>query len=335
MLALLLALVAAIAARLLVGGPLAGLDSDARSQLLELRGLRAASGLVVGASLAIGGVLMQSLLRNPLASPDILGLSAGAGLAVMIAIYLRQTLAGASAPALWGAWQAGPALLGSLGALAIVYSLSQRRGLLDPSALVLIGVVVSMMCGAGILLVQHLMPGGGLAPGAGSRLLIGALSDEVTWLSVGAAALIAAAGLAVGICSGPAMDAATLGDDEAISVGVRLGRLRLILFLLTGVLAASAVVLAGPIGFVGLIAPHAVRLLAGRGLGGATSARFSGHRALVLGAALAGGTLVVAGDAATKALDLGAGRLPLGVVMALIGGASFIVLLRREGSRPV
>ncbi|MHC5024663.1 MAG: iron chelate uptake ABC transporter family permease subunit, partial [Planctomycetota bacterium] len=129
-------------------------------------------------------------------------------------------------------------------------------------------------------------------------------------------------GIGFAMLTGRAMDAATLGDDEARSVGLALGRLRLWLFALASILAAGTVVLAGPIAFVGLIAPHAARLLVG-----------PHHTTLVLAAALGGVALVVGSDAARQGLDLGAGRMPIGVFTALIGGPLFIWLLlagRRE-----
>src|SRR5436309_2130703 len=154
------ALVLAIAARLTAER--GGLSWP--PEFLRWRTQSALAGLIVGVCLAVGGVMMQALLRNPLASPDITGLSAGAGLAVMISIYVARAGGGplidggAASLEGWGA-HTGPALLGSLAALAVVYSLSQRRGLVDPTALVLIGVVISVMCGAGIMLLQHLLPG--------------------------------------------------------------------------------------------------------------------------------------------------------------------------------
>jgi iron complex transport system permease protein len=105
-------------------------------------------------------------------------------------------------------------------------------------------------------------------------------------------------------------------------VGVGLSRLRTVLFLTSGVLTAGSVVLAGPIGFVGLICPHAVRLLAG-----------PGHRVLVLGSALAGAALVVGCDALVRVVDLGTGQLPIGVLTSLLGGPVLIWLLRREAGR--
>jgi iron complex transport system permease protein len=116
---------------------------------------------------------------------------------------------------------------------------------------------------------------------------------------------------------GRAMDAATLGDDEARSIGLAIGPLRLSLFFLAGALTSVAVALAGPIGFVGLIAPHAARLVLG-----------PRHAALVVGAALVGVTLLVAGDVVSQIIAVSGGRMPVGVFTALIGGPAFIWLLR-------
>jgi iron complex transport system permease protein len=344
-------LIAAVAARLLVGRDLDAFPSDlARMQVLELRGMQALQGLIVGAALGAGGVLLQALLRNPLASPDLLGLSAGAGLAVMVSLFVAaqvdrggadlQTGREPAATGQWAmdgpadgadsqdrpevgpsstlgylqaTWQAGPALIGSLGALALVYSLSRRRGMVDPPTLVLIGVMVSILCGAGVTLVMSLMPQASMRP------LLGSLSTATPMTLIVAAGAITAAGVAIGMWAGPAMDAASLGDDEAISVGVPLARLRLTLFIVSGVMTAGAVVIAGPIGFVGLVCPHAVRLTAG-----------PRHRGLVIGSALAGGALLVGSDALVSAVRTDAGRVPLGVVTALIGGPVFIWLLRRS-----
>lgn len=272
------------------------------------------SGVTVGAALACGGVLLQSLLRNVLASPDVLGVSSGASLGVMAGVYL-----GIGAGAAGAAWQGLPALAGAMVALAVVLSLSRHAGLVDASAVVIVGVVVSVLCGAGVVFLQYLMPDVGYAS---MRLLMGGLSDETSGLALGVCAVGTLASVALAWWFGPSLDAAALGADEAASVGVRVGRLRLIALLLTGVLTACAVVLAGPVGFVGLIAPHAARSLLG--------VRESRHRSVVIAASLLGGALIVLADALIRLVDLGAGRMPLGVLTALIGGPTLVVLLRRQ-----
>ncbi len=283
----------------------------------ELRGARVLTACTVGAALGAAGVLLQALLRNPLASPDLLGLSSGATLAVVFTTFLASV---GALPVMGGLgetpWQAGPALLGATASLGLVYLLSQRKGLLDPVTLVLVGVIVSIMCSAGVMLLQHLMPGTTLST---SRLLVGAISDNTGWRVAGVigAIVMVTVGVATGL--GRALDVSALGDDEAASVGLEMGRLRIVMLLASGVLAACAVVLAGPVGFVGLICPHAVRLLAG-----------PGHRTLVPGAALAGAAVVTLADAMVSFIDLGAGRMPLGIVTAIAGGPVLVVLLRRR-----
>ncbi len=307
---------AAAAARLLIDRGLDGSVALAppRDDYAWIRWTALAVGATAGSSLGVSGVLLQALLRNPLASPFILGISSGAGLGVMLGIYLAHEAGGAaSQPGLsQGAW----ALLGALGVLAVVYGLSQRRGWLDPLSLVLIGVIVSSICGALIMFLHHLVPTG-LMQAEITRWLMGRVPELVEPRTLAAAGGLAAAGTVAATTLGRAMDAATLGDDEARSVGLAVGPLRLALFVLAGALTAGSVALCGPIAFVGLIAPHAGRLILG-----------PRHAPLVPAAALLGAALVVGADAARQAIDLGAGRMPIGIFTALLGGPTFIWLLR-------
>ena len=312
---LLAALLAAAVAALLLAG-LGDLTESERAAILGLRTQRAGMAAAVGAALAVAGVMLQSLLRNPLASPDLLGLASGAGLAVMLSVYL----AGAAGGVALGAGGAGAAALaGSCVTLAVVYALSQRRGFLDPVTLVLVGVIVSVMCGAGSMFIAVLSadPFSGVA-----RWTIGALDDNVPLRWVWGVGGIVLAATALGAWAGPAMDAAALSEDEARSVGVPLGALRLMLFGLAGVLTAAAVVLAGPVGFVGLVCPHVARLLAG-----------PSHRVVVVGSALAGAAMMVGADLVVRSLDLPGGRMPIGIVTAVLGGPVLIALLRHSSRR--
>ena len=305
---------AAVALRLLVGdGALAWPGSEA---VLDLRAQRVVMGLVVGVGLGVSGTLLQSLLRNPLASPDLLGLAAGASLAVMLATYLNHLRSGERM--LVGGVE-GAALVGALVALGVVYLLSQRRGVIDPVTMILIGVVIGIVCAAWTVFIQQLMPDRGYASG---RWLLGQLDDNAGWtraLVIGGVTLV---GAGVGAALGPWMDAAAMGEDEAHSVGVALGRLRVAQFVIAGTLTAGAVALAGPIGFVGLICPHLARLLGG-----------AGHRGVVIGSALLGGALVVGADALVKGIEFESGRMPIGVLTAIVGGPVFIGLLWRERGR--
>ena len=314
--ACLAAAVVAVLVRLGIGE--AGWAWPGDSEVFTLRATRTESGIIVGAALATAGVMLQCLLRNPLAAPDILGLSSGAGLGVILTAYTTFLAAGTIAPT---AANTPAAVAGSLGALAIVYLLAQRRGRLEPVSLVLTGVMVSIICAATTMLFQHLLPDRGLAA---SRWMLGALDDDVTTSQIALTGTITGAGIAVGIACSRWMDLASLSDDEARSLGLPLTTLRVILFITAGVLTAASVVLAGPVGFIGLVCPHAVRLMAG-----------PSHRTVVIASALAGAALVVLADAGVKALRLPSGRLPIGVVTALIGGPVFIAMLRAQAKRLV
>ncbi len=298
----------------LVSGPLSPADVG-WGILIDLRGVPIAVAAVAGAALAVSGCLLQSMLRNPLASPWILGLSAGAGFGVTLEIYLRTRATGAIdvAPAL-----STPvaALAGSVGALGVVYWLARRRGTLDPVSLLLIGVMVSIIAGAATMFVQQLMPDAGLATAA--RWMMGSVTADTPWWQVGVAGGVVAMGFAVSMAVARSVDALALGDDEAASVGVNVGRVRLVLFVLAAVLTTAAVVLAGPIGFVGLVCPHAGRLLVG-----------PTHRGLLPVAALAGAVALVGAEFASSAVRTDAGRIPVGVITALVGGPIFIWMLRR------
>ncbi len=267
----------------------------------------------VGASLAISGLFLQGLLRNPLASPFVLGLSSGATLGLAIAMWFA--VAFGFAPFV-GLGSVVPAFFGAMATLAIVALAGRRRGGLDPITLVLAGVVVSSVCGALLMLVHHLLP-----PGTRGDLIawtMGRIDEQPDHrLLVGAAAILTLA-VVVAWTNSRSLDVALLGEDEARSIGLPLATLRWALLLGAGVLAASAVAIAGPIAFVGLVAPHAARILVG-----------PAHRWLLPATVLCGAILLVGADVARQPIDLGAGRLPIGVLTAILGGPAFLWLLHR------
>jgi len=307
-----LLLLGAVALRLLAGPD--GLGFPAGSEIWRLRLLRVGSAATVGAALAASGAMLQALLRNPLAAPSVLGLTTGAGLGVSIAVYVSALSTGAIALAQTPFVAAS---VGALGALALVYALAQRRGELEPITLILVGVIVSAIASAATMFIQHLMPDAGLA--LASRWLLGAISDDIRPMALFFVAMLTMVGVALGALLGPHMDAATLSDDEAQSLGVPLGALRVTLFLTAGLLAAGATAIAGPIAFVGLVCPHIVRLGAG-----------PAHRPLVPLSAVAGATVILLADTLVRLIDFGAGRMPIGVLTALVGGPVFLVLLKRN-----
>ncbi|MHC4868323.1 MAG: FecCD family ABC transporter permease [Planctomycetota bacterium] len=267
----------------------------------------------VGAALGLSGLLLQTLLRNPLASPFVLGLSSGATLGLAIAMLASVVVGLGFAE---GLGSIVPAFAGAIATLGVVSLAGRRREGLDPLTLVLAGVVISSLCGALLMLVNHLLP-----PGARGDLVawtMGRIDEQPEIPLLSATAVGCIAGIGLGMAGATRLDVALLGEDEARSIGVPLGALRWSMLLGAGLLAACAVALAGPIAFVGLVAPHLGRILVG-----------SGHRLLVPASAVAGAALLLVADLARQPIDFGAGRLPIGVLTALVGGPVFLLLLRR------
>ncbi len=283
-------------------------------EVLGLRGFRVLAAAAVGGGLGLSGVLLQALLRNPLASPDLLGLASGGGLGIAVTVYLAH-LAG------FGIANAGSATIGATAgcftALGMVVLWGRRRGVLDPFTLLLVGVIIGIVCSAGSQFITHLLPDQGVAA---QRMLLGAIREtDLSWAEViGVGGCVAVGGL-YAWCRAFALDCLALGDDEAASVGVDVGRLRVALVVLSGIVTAGTVVLAGPIGFVGIVAPHAVRMSLG-----------STHRLLIPAAAVVGAGLVVGADALVRVIDLGSGRMPISVITALVGGPTLVYLIRKS-----
>lgn len=329
-----LLLIGAATARLMVGTSGLGwpgelFDGEAATYIWQARLYRLGLAVVAGAALAISGVALQALLRNPLAEPYILGLTTGAAAGIMAQgaalHYLGWTLGrraveldlpGGLALAL-NAEQAG-ALLGAALCMAIVFVAGRRRGVIDPLGLLLTGVVLSTMNGALVMMLNYLV-GPGVVRDNLARWMMGYLDEGVSGGMLGAVGVLTALGLVFLVVAGRSMDVATLSEGEARSLGVNLKRLRVLLFGAASVLAAGAVLLAGPLAFVGLISPHVARLMLG-----------PRHGPLVIGAAMAGAALILLADLASTAmaLTLGAGVMPIGIFTAMVGGPVFLWMLR-------
>ena len=316
----LLAIAIAVAALLRVAiGPAASDDGMRLTfgvpagEILGLRAQSVLSAALLGGALGLSGLALQVLLRNPLASPFVLGVSSGAGFGVALVLALAWSL---SIPAVAFGGEVAGAIVGALSALALVAWFGRAREAHDPTTLVLAGVIIGSIFSAGTMLLEQLIPYG--LRGDLLAWMAGRLPELPTQGALWTLAIFAASGLSALWFHAHALDVATLSDDEAVSTGVRLRRLRVTLFAIGGLLAAIAVAYAGPIGFVGLIAPHLARKLVG-----------PRHADLVPAAALAGAALLVGADALRQVIDLGTGRLPVGVVTALAGGPAFLWLLRR------
>lgn len=272
----------------------------------EIRLPRALLAVMVGASLGLSGAALQGYLRNPLAEPGLIGVSSSAALGAVIA--LQTGFAAAFTLALPLA-----ALVGALGAVTLILLLAGPRG--SALSLILAGVAIAAMAGAFTSLVLNLSPN----PFAASEIvfwMMGSLADR-SFLHVGMALPVMALGWIMLARLGRGLDALTLGEDVAASMGTRLGRLRLMM--IGGVAAAvgATTAVAGAIGFVGLVVPHVLRPL----VGGRPSR-------LLLASALGGAALVLAADIAVR-LVLPGRDLKLGVLMALIGAPVFLHLIYR------
>lgn len=314
-----LALVSALIARLLIGSTGIGWQTGEHAEILmDIRLQRMAVAAIVGIALAVSGVALQALLRNPLAEPYILGLSTGAGLGIMAQGYLALQLGWATGASGLGA------VAGTVLTLGIVFLASRRNGVIDRLGLLLVGVVLSTINGALIMLLNYLAGPGVLRDGL-AQWMMGMLQVRPLGRQDVAAAGVCSLLLVFLLWQGRAMDVATLDDDEAMAMGVHVGRLKLLLLLAASVLTATAVLIAGPIAFVGLIAPHLARLMLG-----------PSHRPLLVGAAMLGAALLVTADVASDAvayLQPSVGLIPIGIFTAIIGGPVFLWMLRPQLGR--
>jgi iron complex transport system permease protein len=311
-------LVAALFVAALLIGPAAAGAGDSLAALVlggegplaivmrEIRLPRAILGVLVGASLGLGGAALQGYLRNPLAEPGLIGVGPGAALGAVIA--LQTGLAARFALGLPLAALAGAAV-----AVALLLLLAGPRA--SSMALILAGIALSALAAALTSLVLNLSPN----PFAASEItfwMMGSLADR-SFVHVALAAPFVAFGAALLLGLGRGLDAMTLGEEAAASLGVGLGTLRLRLLLGTAAAVGASTAVAGGIGFVGLVVPHILRPLVG--------ARPS---ALLPASALGGAAMVLAADIATR-LILPGRDLQLGVVTALVGAPLFLHLIYR------
>jgi iron complex transport system permease protein len=272
---------------------------------------RVLAAALVGASLAIAGAVFQALLRNPLASPDTLGVSGGAALGAMVAITFHLDVSLFGVPAIPVA-----SFAGSIGALAIVYLLgtARRRGL-SSMTLLLAGVALNAFFSALVLFVQYFADFAETFRSV--RWLMGSLDVAGYTPIVAVIPLLALS--AAGFATLPrALDLLSLGSDAAAVRGVDVGRTERIALLSASLATGASVALAGPIAFVGIIIPHLVRLIVG-----------ADHRLVLPASALAGAALLVGCDVAARTL-FSPLEIPVGVITAFVGAPFFLYLLMRR-----
>lgn len=268
----------------------------------ELRLPRALAGFVVGGLLALAGALMQVLLRNPLADPYVLGVSGGAAVAALLSMLVG----------LGTLWVSANAFLGALGSMLLVFAIAHGRGGWTATRLLLTGVVIAAGWGAVISFLLAVSPDRDL------RGMLYWLMGDLAHVDLPVASTaVLLLGLAAGLAVARPLNLLGRGDLQAQALGVSVGPLRIGIYFLASMLTAAAVMVGGTIGFVGLVVPHAVRLLAG-----------ADHRLLLPASVLAGGILLVLADTLARVL-VAPQQLPVGVLTAMIGVPIFLWLLHR------
>ena len=273
------------------------------SLVMELRWPRALSAFVTGGMLALAGVLMQVLLRNPLADPYILGISGGASVGALCAMLLGIS----------GFWLNGSAFCGALLSMILVFSLAQGQGSWTPTRLLLTGIVIAAGWGALISFILAISPSTHL-----HGMLFWLMGDLSHSDFPTPGLIILAISLVLTLPLARDLNILSRGINKASSLGVSVQSLRIKTYIIASLLTATAVTIAGNIGFIGLIIPHLVRLISG-----------NDQRILIPAATLLGGCLLVVADTLARTV-IAPQQLPVGVISALIGVIMFLYLLQRS-----
>lgn len=286
--------------------PLFDLSEQQRTILFDIRLPRILLGACVGASLAVAGAGLQSLLRNPLAEPYLLGVSNGAALGTMVAFVFFQSFEW-SRPLL--------AFAGAGLATVAVYRMAKSRAGMNVERLVLSGVIVTTFLSSVIVMLTTLLDAAKLR--SFTFWLLGDLSQATlngVYISLGAAAI----GTVVLMSQAKALNLMMVGERDAFDFGVEVGRVRMLVFGASSLVVGAAVAASGSVGYVGLIVPHLVRLTVG-----------SDNRLVVPFSAVAGAIFVVFADTIARTA-IAPRELPVGAITALIGAPLFIYLLRKN-----
>jgi len=273
--------------------------------IVQLRILRIFLAAIAGSGLAVSGIVLQAILRNSLAEPYLLGTSSGAGLGAVIAIILGVS----------GIYLPLAAFLGAVLSIILVYNLARENNKIPEQSLILSGVIVSVALSAVIVFLISI---------SGNEAL-----HEITWWLWGSlqvmdlkllltVAAISLAGIAAVFCFAQDLNAISIGEEEAMHLGVDIDRLKKILILITSLITASLVCICGIIGFVGLMIPHMMRLVVG-----------PNHKVLIPVTCLAAAIFMIACDTLSRTL-IPPLEIPIGVITAILGAPTFIFLLKRK-----
>ena len=293
------------------------LDATAKIILFDIRLPRLVLGLLVGASLAVSGAVMQGLFRNPLADPGLVGVGAGAGLGAISAIVLGAALPSGLSLALGNYTVPVAAFLGGWLSTLILYRISTRGGRTSVAVMLLAGIALGALAGAisGVLVY--------MADDAQLRDLtfwgLGSLAGA-SWAKVLAAAPLILLALGVAPFLARALNGLALGEAEAAHMGIPVPRMNSVAILPVAGATGAAVAVSGGIGFIGIVVPHLLRIAVG-----------PDHRYLLLNAALLGAALLVGADMISRTV-ISPAELPIGIVTATLGGPFFLwILLRNRG----
>lgn len=287
-------------------------EPTAQAIVTEIRAPRVALGAAVGAGLALSGTALQGVLRNPLADPGLIGVTAGGALGAVAAIVLGGVIVGQIPPSLRPWMMPAAAFLGATAATALVFSIARRGGATDAATLILAGVAVNAIAGAAVGLMIYVSNDQQLRDL--TFWTMGGLGGA-DWRAAGLAVLcIAAAGLGL-FRLARALDLLQLGERAAWHAGIEVEGVKRAAGLFSALAVGAGTAVAGPIGFIGLVAPHIARLCVG-----------PAHRLVTPAAALAGAALLLGADLAVRMIVPPA-EPPVGLATSLIGGPFFLWLL--------
>ena len=287
-----------------------GIEYTAREEAVVwvIRVPRMVMAALVGAGLGISGAALQGLFRNPLADPGLIGVSSGAAFAVAMSVVLGITT--------WGVFvQPVAAFVGGLALTFMIYAFARRSGRAQMATMLLVGIAVNALLGAAISFILSFSDDAELRDIV--FWLLGSLAGSL-WEFVYSAGPLILVAIAVLIRQAGALNLLTLGDAEARHLGVRVQRTQLLIVTAAALATGAGVAVAGVVGFIGLIAPHMVRLAVG-----------PDHRRLMPASALAGAILVLGADLGARTIASPA-ELPLGVLTAIIGTPVFLFLIDRS-----
>lgn len=297
----------------IIGIILKGKGSTEYSILFDIRLPRILLGFAIGGALSLAGVILQGIFRNPLVEPYTLGISGGACLGVCLNILLRlNRMIGTLSFPLSGFLGAGSAIL-------LVYSLSIKKGALRIQGLLLTGVMISFISSSLIMLIMAVS---GTEDIHGILFWIMGSLEEPSWGLIKLVCLVSIAGLFISYLFCLDLNALSLGEEEAVHLGINTEKSKRWLFILASLLTGSSVSVAGIIGFVGLIVPHFVRMFAGRD-----------HRILLMGSFLSGAAFLVFCDTLARTV-ISPLELPVGVITGILGGSLFVYALTKRRIMP-